>query len=148
MVHRTLPIEKKLAILQNIRDLVNIEGYSIRGACKKHQILPSLYRYWRKNEEKFRSATTGSVKSTNPGRASILAPYEAELERWIVQVRLTGKTFEVADVKNKVCNIFPEFRAKTIQAQRNCLYRFLKRHNFGYRRSKRVAQTPPTLTNK
>ena len=146
MVNRTLPLGRKLAILDDIRNLVNNEGYSIRGACKKHRILPSLFRYWRQNEETYRNASSLTVKSANRGRVSILAPYAATLERWIMRVRQTGKTVEVSDVVKKVCIIFPAFRNKSIQAQRNCTYRFLKKHNFAYRRSTHVAQTSPRLT--
>ena len=101
MVNRTLPLGRKLAILEDIRNLVNNEGYSIQGACKKHRILPSLLRYWRQNKETYRNASSLTVKSANRGRVSIFGPYAATLERWIMRVWQTGKTVEVTDVVKK-----------------------------------------------
>ena len=94
MVNRTLPLGRKLAILEDIRNLVNNDGY-------KHRIFPSLFRYWRQNEETYRNASSLTVKSANRGRVSIFGPYAATLERWIMRVWQTGKTVEVTDVVKK-----------------------------------------------
>jgi hypothetical protein len=85
-------VKEKLCLVRQVKRRIDQDKVSIRTACRDLNIGHTLYLEWTKqlyalNEAKKRNSRAKSLCS---GRASILKPVEAELTRFIFELREQG----------------------------------------------------------
>jgi len=125
---RTFTHREKLCFLGKVRRRV-VEGLSMRKACEELRISPKRYREWK------RAATVLSQRNPNAktickGRASILAPIEEELLKYVFEMREQGIEVDNNTLVLRVrASSLRGFTQKSRHAQLQIVGRFMKQTN-------------------
>jgi transposase-like protein len=145
---RRFSVKEKLCLVRQVKRRIDQDKVSIRTACRDLNIGHSLYLEWTKqlyalNEAKKRNSR---AKSLCFGRASILKPVEAELTRFIFELREQGIGVTTPMVRLKAISLATDFSEKSQDAQYQAVHRFVKSLGLVYRVSTTESQKDPRET--
>jgi DDE superfamily endonuclease len=139
-------MQEKMSLLRAIRRNVETCQISIRKACMDANIHHKLYLSWMKQIVTMSDAKNPKAKSHCAGRESTLKSNEADLLRFIFELREQGMGVTTTMVMLKASSLSRDFREKSRNAQYHAARRFILSHGLVHRMATHESQKDPRTT--
>jgi DDE superfamily endonuclease len=143
---RRFTIQEKMSLVRAIRRKVEMCQVSLRKACIDANIHHKQYLTWTDQIATMSDAKNIKAKSSCAGRESILKVIEADLLRFIFELREQGMGVTTTMVILKAASLNRSFREKSRQAQYHAARRFILTNGLVHRMATHESQRDPRET--
>jgi hypothetical protein len=140
---RRFTMQEKMSFIRAIRRNVDTCQVSITMACMDANIHHKLYLSWTKQIVTMSDAKNLKAKSHCAGRESMRKGNEAELLRFIFELREQGMGVTTTMVMLNASSVSRDFREKSRNAQYHAARRFILSHGLVHRMATHESQKDP-----